>query len=63
MSLTITGGNVTAPTQFLQARNATYAYRRFGQGTAGRYSACSISQEHSTTGIRRWSIRLRRGRR
>ena len=39
MSLTMTGSNVTAPTQVLQARNATYAYRRFGHG-AGRPLLC-----------------------
>jgi pimeloyl-ACP methyl ester carboxylesterase len=27
-------GNVTAPTQFLQVKNETYAYRRFGGGSA-----------------------------
>ena len=50
MSLTITGGNVTAPTQFLQARNATYAYRRFGQGT-GRPLLCL---QHFTGTLDNW---------
>ena len=32
MSITATASNTTAPTQFLRARNETYAYRRFGSG-------------------------------
>jgi len=32
MSIKKTAGNTTAPTQFLRARNETYAYRRFGSG-------------------------------
>ena len=32
MSITTTASNTTAPTQFLGARNETYAYRRFGSG-------------------------------
>lgn len=32
MSITTTDSNTTAPTQFLRARNETYAYRRFGGG-------------------------------
>jgi pimeloyl-ACP methyl ester carboxylesterase len=35
MSITLnTPSNITAPTQFLQASNETYAYRRFGGGAA-----------------------------
>ena len=30
MSTITTASNTTAPTQFLRARNETYAYRRFG---------------------------------
>ena len=33
-TLTIVPSNVTAPTQFLQVKNETYAYRRFGGGAA-----------------------------
>ena len=33
-TLTIAPSNVTAPTQFLQVKNETYAYRRFGGGSA-----------------------------
>jgi pimeloyl-ACP methyl ester carboxylesterase len=32
MSITTTASNTTAPTQFLQAKNGTYAYRRLGSG-------------------------------
>ena len=32
MSRTSIAGNTTAPTQFLQGKNETYAYRRFGKG-------------------------------
>src|SRR5215813_11345135 len=32
MSTERNGSNTTAPTQFLQAGNETYAYRRFGSG-------------------------------
>jgi pimeloyl-ACP methyl ester carboxylesterase len=39
MSTTTTVSNVTAPTQFLQAGNETYAYRRFGRGS-GRPLLC-----------------------
>jgi pimeloyl-ACP methyl ester carboxylesterase len=35
MSTTLNSpSNITAPTQFLQAANETYAYRRFGGGPA-----------------------------
>jgi pimeloyl-ACP methyl ester carboxylesterase len=34
MSTTATASNTTAPTQFLRAGNETYAYRRFGNGSA-----------------------------
>ena len=33
-TLIIAPSNVTAPTQFLQVKNETYAYRRFGGGAA-----------------------------
>src|SRR2546422_8028527 len=33
MSVTKTGSNTTAPTQFLQANRHSYAYRRFGNGS------------------------------
>src|SRR6476646_11420086 len=33
MSSTKTAGNTTAPTQFLQFKNHSYAYRRFGDGS------------------------------
>ena len=33
-TLMIAPSNVTAPTQFLQVKNETYAYRRFGGGGA-----------------------------
>jgi pimeloyl-ACP methyl ester carboxylesterase len=33
MSITKTASNITAPTQFLQVRNESYAYRRFGKGS------------------------------
>jgi hypothetical protein len=32
MSLSRIASNTTAPTQFLRAKNETYAYRRFGGG-------------------------------
>src|SRR6266478_10236362 len=34
MSVTKTGSNTTAPTQLLQVSGHSYAYRRFGKGTA-----------------------------
>src|SRR5262245_57084401 len=34
MSIATAASNTTAPTQYLQARSATYAYRRFGSGSA-----------------------------
>jgi pimeloyl-ACP methyl ester carboxylesterase len=34
MSFTTTASNITAPTQLLRAGNETYAYRRFGHGSA-----------------------------
>ena len=48
--MTMTGSNVTAPTQVLQARNATYAYRRFGHG-AGRPLLCL---QHFTGTLDNW---------
>jgi len=42
--------NVTAPTQFLQAGNETYAYRRFG-GAAGRPLLCL---QHFTGTLDNW---------
>jgi pimeloyl-ACP methyl ester carboxylesterase len=34
MPSTVSASNVTAPTQFLEVRGQTYAYRRFGDGSA-----------------------------
>src|SRR5258705_3996668 len=34
MSTTMTGSNTTAPTQLLEVNGHSYAYRRFGKGTA-----------------------------
>jgi pimeloyl-ACP methyl ester carboxylesterase len=34
MSATVSASNVTAPTEFLEAGGQTYAYRRFGEGSA-----------------------------
>ena len=38
MSVLTTANNTTAPTQFLRARNETYAYRRFGDPTLKGYA-------------------------
>ena len=53
--------NATAPTQFLQVSNETYAYRRFGSGAGLPLFCFSTSSEHSTTGIRPSPIRSRQG--
>jgi pimeloyl-ACP methyl ester carboxylesterase len=50
MSITTTASNTTAPTQFLQGRNLTYAYRRFG-GRAGRPLLCL---QHFTGTLDNW---------
>src|ERR1700735_4579998 len=34
MPATLSSSNIAAPTQFLQAGDQTYAYRRFGEGSA-----------------------------
>jgi pimeloyl-ACP methyl ester carboxylesterase len=34
MPATVSASNVTAPTQFLEARGQRYAHRRFGEGSA-----------------------------
>jgi pimeloyl-ACP methyl ester carboxylesterase len=50
MSITTTASNTTAPTQFLRARNETYAYRRFGSGP-GRPLLCL---QHFTGTLDNW---------
>lgn len=50
MSITKTASNITAPTQFLQVRNESYAYRRFGKGS-GRPL---LFLQHSTGTLDNW---------
>jgi pimeloyl-ACP methyl ester carboxylesterase len=50
MSVVTTASNIIAPTQFLHARNETYAYRRFGRGL-GRPLLCL---QHFTGTLDNW---------
>src|SRR2546422_2790973 len=50
MSVTKTGSNTTAPTQFLQVNDHSYAYRRFGNG-AGLPLLCL---QHFTGTLDNW---------
>ena len=50
MATTATASNITAPTQLLRVDNATYAYRRFGQGP-GRPLLCL---QHFTGTLDNW---------
>src|SRR5258708_30881722 len=50
MSMNTTAGNTTALTQFLQVKNETYAYRRFGGGL-GRPLVCL---QHFTGTLDNW---------
>jgi pimeloyl-ACP methyl ester carboxylesterase len=50
MSMTTSASNVTAPTQFVQAGNETFAYRRFGHGS-GRPLLCL---QHFTGTLDNW---------
>src|SRR5271154_6324802 len=49
-NLTIVPSNATAPTQFLQVRNETYAYRRFGGGSAHPL----VCLQHFTGNLDNW---------
>jgi pimeloyl-ACP methyl ester carboxylesterase len=49
-TLTIAPSNITAPTQFLQVKNETYAYRRFGGGSA----APLVCLQHFTGNLDNW---------
>src|SRR5262249_5288838 len=50
MSITTTASNITAPTEFLQSGNETYAFRRFGHGD-GRPLLCL---QHFTGTLDNW---------
>ena len=50
---TKSGSNTTAATQFLEAKNERYAYRRFGTGPAFPCCFSSTSQGRWTIGTRR----------
>jgi pimeloyl-ACP methyl ester carboxylesterase len=49
-TLTIVPSNATAPTQFLQVKNETYAYRRFGGGSAHPL----VCLQHFTGNLDNW---------
>jgi pimeloyl-ACP methyl ester carboxylesterase len=49
-TLTIVSSNITAQTQFVQVRNETYAYRRFGGGSA----APLVCLQHFTGNLDNW---------
>jgi pimeloyl-ACP methyl ester carboxylesterase len=49
-TLTIVPSNITVPTQFLQVKNETYAYRRFGGGSAHPL----VCLQHFTGNLDNW---------
>ena len=49
-TLTIVPSNITAPTEFVQTRKETYAYRRFGGGSA----APLVCLQHFTGNLDNW---------
>ncbi len=49
-TLTIVPSNANAPTQFLQVRDDTYAYRRFGGGSAHPL----VCLQHFTGNLDNW---------
>jgi len=59
MPAAVSASNVTAPTQFLEANDLRYAYRRFGAGSAP--PLLCLQPERLITGTRWSRTHLRQG--